>query len=224
MELIRKLKLYFKKFYSINKIDQKMLKYINYENGYYIECGANDGIRQSNTFHFEKSKGWKGVLIEPSYKFEKLIRNRSKKNFFSNNCCVSLANENQMIKFKYLNLMTKIIDKKIMKSDHDSEEKNNIEKKFMTSDEKIFDFESKGRTLTSILDEANSPNLIDFFSLDVEGAEFEVIDGIDFDKYNFKFFLIETDNFTKLNKILKNKKYFFLENLTNHDYLFTYKK
>ena len=89
-----------------------------------------------------------GVLIEPSYKFEKLIRNRSKKNFFSNNCCVSLANENQMIKFKYLNLMTKIIDKKIMKSDHDSEEKNNIEKKFMTSDEKIFDFESKGRTLT----------------------------------------------------------------------------
>ncbi len=224
MELIRKLKLYVKRFYSINKIDQKMLKYINFKNGYYIECGANDGIRQSNTFHFEKSKGWKGVLIEPSYKFEELIKNRSKQNFFSNNCCVSLANENKMIKFKYLNLMTKITDKKIIKSDDDNEEKNNKAKKFMTSNEKVSNFQSTGRTLTSILDEAESPNLIDFFSLDVEGAEFEVIDGIDFNKYNFKFFLIETDNFSKLNKILKNKKYFYLENLTNHDYLFEYKK
>ena len=140
MELIRKLKLYVKRFYSINKIDQKMLKYINFKNGYYIECGANDGIRQSNTFHFEKSKGWKGVLIEPSYKFEELIKNRSKQNFFSNNCCVSLANENKMIKFKYLNLMTKITDKKIIKSDDDNEEKNNKAKKFMTSNEKVFNF------------------------------------------------------------------------------------
>ena len=125
-----------------------------------------------------------------------------------------------MIKFKYLNLMTKITDKKIMKSDHDSEEKNNIEKNSWQA-EKIFDFESKGRTLTSIR-RSKLTKLDRFFSLDVEGAEFEVIDGIDFDKYNFKFFLIETDNFTKLNKILKIKN-IFLENLTNHDYLFTFK-
>ena len=41
-----------------------MLKYINYKKGFYIECGANDGVNQSNTWYFEKTK-WKGILIEP---------------------------------------------------------------------------------------------------------------------------------------------------------------
>ena len=113
MGFIKKLKLYLKKFYSLNNIDRKMLKYINFENGYYIECGANDGIRQSNTLHFEKFKGWRGVLIEPSYKFDELVKNRSKLNFFSNNCCVSLENENQMVKLKFLILKTKKTEEKI---------------------------------------------------------------------------------------------------------------
>lgn len=224
MGFIKKLKLYLKKFYSLNNIDRKMLKYINFENGYYIECGANDGIRQSNTLHFEKFKGWRGVLIGPSYKFDELVKNRSKLNFFSNNCCVSLENENQMVKLKFLNLMTKITDEKILQIDENAAEKEDKAKKFMTSDEKVFSFKSKGKTLTKILDKAKSPKLIDFFSLDVEGAEFEVIKGIDFKKYNFKFFLIETNNFVNLNKILIKENYSFLEKLSNHDYLFCYDK
>ena len=41
-----------------------MLKYINYSNGFYIECGANDGVSKSNTWYFEELN-WKGLLIEP---------------------------------------------------------------------------------------------------------------------------------------------------------------
>ena len=63
-----KFKTYFKKFRKFNalqEIDKKMLKYINYRNGYYIECGANDGVNQSNTWYYEKCLDWKGILIEP---------------------------------------------------------------------------------------------------------------------------------------------------------------
>lgn len=42
--------------YSLNFLDIKMLRYLNYDNGYFIECGANDGIRQSNTLYYEKKK------------------------------------------------------------------------------------------------------------------------------------------------------------------------
>ena len=55
----------FKKFNALNNIDKRLLEYLNYPNGFFIECGANDGVNQSNTWYFEKNLNWKGILIEP---------------------------------------------------------------------------------------------------------------------------------------------------------------
>ena len=69
----------FKKFNGYDGLDKRMLKYINYKNGFYIECGANDGVNQSNTWYFEKQLGWKGLLIEPVKEvFVELKKNRGK--------------------------------------------------------------------------------------------------------------------------------------------------
>ena len=76
--------------FSLNDLDLKLKKYLNYENGFFIEIGANDGVSQSNTLYYEINKGWKGVLVEPNfnnYLFLKYLR--SSKNFFYNNVCVS---------------------------------------------------------------------------------------------------------------------------------------
>ena len=76
-----KLKTYlkkFKKFNAYHELDKKLLKYINYQNGFYIDCGANDGVNQSTTWYFEKFLNWQGIAFEPSKKqFLKLnqIRN-----------------------------------------------------------------------------------------------------------------------------------------------------
>ena len=50
---------------ALNDIDHKLEEYLPYKNGFFIEVGANDGFAQSNTYYFEKLRGWKGVLIEP---------------------------------------------------------------------------------------------------------------------------------------------------------------
>ena len=42
----------FRKFNALKEIDEKMLQYINFENGNYIEMGAHDGIQNSNTFYY----------------------------------------------------------------------------------------------------------------------------------------------------------------------------
>jgi FkbM family methyltransferase len=45
--------------------------------GVYVEAGANDGIRQSNTLALNKGLGWSGILVEPSpTAFAALERNR----------------------------------------------------------------------------------------------------------------------------------------------------
>ena len=35
------------KYFALNSLDQKLEKYLNYNNGYFVELGANDGISQS---------------------------------------------------------------------------------------------------------------------------------------------------------------------------------
>jgi FkbM family methyltransferase len=53
-----------------------------------------------------------------------------------------------------------------------------------------YEIQVPARTLTSILDECQV-NEIDFFSLDVEGFELNVLKGLDFNKYRPKYMLIE---------------------------------
>jgi FkbM family methyltransferase len=46
-------------------------------NGFFVECGAYDGLGESTCKFFEESMGWKGLNIEPvPYTFERLVKNR----------------------------------------------------------------------------------------------------------------------------------------------------
>jgi FkbM family methyltransferase len=200
------LKIFIKKFYSFNGylgLDKKMLEFINYKRGFYIECGANDGVNQSNTWYFEKKLDWHGILIEPQPNiFLKLKNNRSKKNFFEN-CALKSAKTNK-------NLITMHIDP----SD------TLISRSTKTSNRFTNKIEVIAKTLNSILIKNNAPKEIDFFSIDVEGDELNILNGINFKRYVFSYILIETLIFKQVNKFLKKKKYSFIKKLSGGDYLF----
>ena len=190
-------------------LDKKMLDYINYKNGFFIECGANDGINQSTTWYFEKKLKWKGLLIEPIKEIYKdLKKNRSKKNFFFNTALRSFK-----YKSKKLTLYLNKNDFLTTRSTLDKEKREEI---IVNCD-----------NLTNILDKINAPKFIDFFVLDVEGDEKEVLNGINFEKYKFKFFLIETGKFDEIKKILLKNNYIFIKKLYKGnvygDYLFKFK-
>jgi hypothetical protein len=98
---------YFRGSFSLNFQDKKMLKYLKKQNGYFIEIGANNGIDQSNTYLLELKKNWKGILVEPSpNKFIECIKNRSSKNKFYCNACVSFDYKEKYVPITYSNLMT----------------------------------------------------------------------------------------------------------------------
>ena len=71
--------------------------------------------------------------------------------------------------------------------------------------------------------ESQVPKTIDFLSLDVEGAEIEVLKGIDFKKYRFKYILVESRNIENICKFLNLQNYEVIEKLSHHDYLFSQK-
>lgn len=209
--------------YSLNNLDEKLLKYLNFNNGFFIEAGANDGISQSNTLMYEQKFNWSGLLVEPSFiKYEECKKNRP-------NCIVenyALVNENYKEKtiygdFGYFEKHQSLCGQITRKEDYfDDDLKWNLDEKNKNS--KII--EVPCTTLNSILEKHNI-NHIDFFSLDVEGYEIEVLSGFNVQKYKPKYFLIETGNEYRYNTICSymfSRNYKILENISDVDTLFTY--
>ena len=64
-----------RKYVALNDLDKKLEKYLNHSNGFFIEAGANDGLKQSNSYYFAKSLQWKGILVEAIPElFEKCVK------------------------------------------------------------------------------------------------------------------------------------------------------
>jgi len=193
----------FKKYNAYHQLDKKLLKYVNYKNGFYIDCGANDGVNQSTTWYFEKHLNWNGILIEPIPNvFNELKKNRSKNNYFYNAALTNFNYNSKTIKFIFNNEDT--LTGSIFSSNQNLKKTQTIE--------------VKATTLDQILKNNKSSKLVDLFSLDVEGYEFEVLEGINYNNVKFKFLLIETEFPEKLINFMSKKNYTFVDRLSNYNF------
>lgn len=172
--------------------------------GFFIELGACDGLYYSNTLYFEEKYGWNGICIEPNdIYFEKLKTNR--KCYVSNSLISSEKNKN--VEFILNDAISSINDNTIgpfTKTD------NNIIVNKITT------------TLEDVLDLYNSPLIIDYLSLDVEGHEYEVMKNFNFDKYKFRCITVEHnephigDMLQKsIRKLFKDNNYSFVKGNDN---------
>lgn len=207
-----------KQYHGLFDLDRKIEAYLDYDNGFFVELGANDGIKQSNTLFFERERGWRGILIEPIvHNFIKCKKNRSSENSLVSAACVSFDYDKPYVNLTYSNLMTTPSG---LESDIDNPaEHAKSGEVFMDGDE-VVEVLAPARTLSSIFDDEHAPTLMDFMSLDVEGAEIEVLKGIDHSKYRFKYLLIECRDIEKLVTYLAGTDYSLADKLSQHDYLF----
>lgn len=199
-------------------LDLTLIKLMNYKkNGVFIEVGAFDGKTYSNTKLLEDIYGWTGILIEPSkILFEKLCSNRPKSKCYQ--CALGSFKQNNTYAF----------------GDFDGHPMSSLTGR-VESRPNQQKYKVLIRSLQSILDESKI-NHINFFSLDTEGYEFNILNGIDFKKTIFDYMLIEIyiDEYNKIVSFLKNKGYDMVCCLSNYnkgsnpgwdgthnDYLFT---
>lgn len=199
--------------YSLNSLDIKMEQYLNHiKNGFFIEVGAHDGIMQSNTKYYE-NKGWTGLLIEPNPETFEMCKQNRPNSIVENYCLVSDLSIKEITLYE-AGLMT-IAQNSIT---HHGDAKSHIAK----ANTSIKELKCQATTLQFLLDKHNISN-IDFFSLDVEGYEYEVLKGIDFNKIKIGNILLECNVEKQYNKIftlLTTNGFYMKEKLSQHDFLF----
>jgi len=206
--------------FSINQLDRQLEEYVNYDDGFFVELGANDGVSQSNSLYFEVKRNWRGVLIEPSpHNFLLCKEQRSNKNHIFCNACVSKDYKEKYVDIRYANLMSISQNLELDLNDKDAHIQSG--EKFLSNSEEVFSFGAVAATLNSLLKKSNAPKEIDFLSLDVEGAELEVLKGIDFDEFTFKYMLIEVRDINRMENFLNNYGYKLEKQFSSHDYLFS---
>ena len=202
-----------------------MDKYLNFEDGFYIEAGANDGVAQSNTLGLEK-RGWGGLLIEPNqFRFAECKTNRSNKNIFENCALVSFEHKGPTIRgnFAEQNVDDSLVGQVTTPLDYWDTHK------LVASQEKLNrkNVDVPARTLQSLIDHHNITQ-IDFLSLDTEGYEYEAMDGLDFSKNPPRYIRVETSTFQyridNMIDYLKGKGYSFLEMASINDCFFRKKQ
>ena len=165
-----------------------VLNQLNHKrNGYFLEIGAYDGIKYSNTYRLEKIYDWTGICVEPIPKiYVNLVRSR---NCICENCCVYHSNGT----VKFFQRGTK---GRSASAIYD-EESTEFIKSIMKNPAWLID--SPTMTLLSLLNKHNAPKTIDYFSLDTEGSEYQILKDFDFDTYKFLTLTVEHNCFGKNN-------------------------
>ncbi len=125
--------------------------------GFFIEIGANDGFELSNTIYLEEQFGWTGLLVEANPKYVDSLKNRKAKSVVA-----AVVEEEGNYKFRDAGLYGGV--ESLLDKTHDK----------MTRDTPTISV--WGTTLERILEENRAPNLINFISIDVEGAEVLIVE------------------------------------------------
>lgn len=176
------------KSYSQAGQEKFVINLLNYKkNGIFIEVGGMDGIRHSNTYLLENKYNWNGILIEASpVLYNKLKYNRK---------CFT---ENVLLNNDFSNNVEYLYIKNEKGPDGLQGIINNYElnhlqriKKELNETNTIAKILKMNTIPIQVLFDKYKLYNIDYFSLDVEGSELQILKGIDFDKTNINIFGIE---------------------------------
>lgn len=201
------------KSYALNNMDLQLDEIFGGKtNGIFIEAGANSGTDQSNTAYFEFFKNWRGLLVEPVLsEFEKCKAIRPD-SICENYALVANDSTSSVTMNHYEGnhgLLTMV----------DNEYSRKIAE--IIKQERPINITVPAISLNTLLEKHLTGSTIDLFSLDVEGYEEEVLRGVNFDKWNIKWLLIEKLEHSEFNPAIYLDKWYVLHSaLSSHDYLF----
>ena len=186
-------------FYSQCNEDELMLKYLPEKIGTYIDVGAGQPVRGSNTYYFYK-KGWTGYLFEPIQSNINLLNFFRKRDLKYQKLIGEINSKSEFYEFVPTEYSTTI---------------KSIAEELVTQGKKlrkVYDLESIRLSDTNIELTPLEPS---FISIDVEGADLQVLNSIDWSRIKPRVVCIEEASETKsilIKEKLKLEGYLLVEN------------
>lgn len=146
--------------------------------GFFVEFGATNGVRNSNTWLLETKFGWKGILAEPNPLWHsELMLNRSA---FIEEKCVA-ARSGDIVTF----ITTDDVDPELSgiagfaAADHFAETRCRGQR-----------IQLETISLDDLLDKYDAPSTIEYMSIDTEGSELDILSSYSF-RHRFKTISVE---------------------------------
>jgi len=196
---------------ALNNLDAKLRPYLPTTPGVFLEVGANDGYTQSNTYYLERWLGWRGILIEPHpAAFRRCAKLRANSHCVQA-ACVADADGPQFVELVGMDLMSITAGAQ----DADSEIRR-LERGDRYTDG--LRLAVPARAISDIIDESPYES-INFMSIDVEGAEHLLLQGLDTRRHCPDVLLIETSEIDTVAATLEPWMTL-KDTLSHHDYLF----
>ncbi|XP_066966400.1 protein Star-like [Macrobrachium rosenbergii] len=170
--------------FNQSKIVNEMLN--GMKDGFFVEVGAADGESLSNSIFFEKELGWRGLLIEATPGYFKVLQTKNRKAYSIHAALALSTYASEVIFNPNLGYGSKLDNQGV---------------------------KVKGIPFFSIL-RALDVKIVDFLSLDIESFEVKVLKTIPWDKIKFRLMCIEVAHIPEgkefLTKFLQEKGYKFL--------------
>ena len=173
---------------SLHGLDRKLERWLSYRGGVFLEAGANDGYEQSNTYYFERMRGWSGLLVEPVPWLAKQCRRNRGRSIVVQAALVPFNYSEDTIELDYSNLTSSV---RGAFGDEDQRQRHQRNGLVVQPTVAGCRLRVSARTLQRVCEENGMARAFDFLSLDVEGAEPMVLGGVDFDRVRPEWMLIE---------------------------------
>jgi len=186
---------------ALHQIDRKLERHLDFDGGYFVEAGANDGYTVSNTYYFEKLRGWSGVLVEPVPALAAECRRNRRDRVFEA-ALVAAAAPGDTVELHFAGLMSTLagaLGDTAATAEH-------VAKGLAAQGlAESYRLRVPARTLTAILDEAGVTREIDLLSLDIEGGEPAALRGLDFKRYAPRFICVEARARAEIDALLAGR-------------------
>lgn len=161
----------------------------NIPHKFYIEIGAFNGVDISNTSALDRD-GWPGICIEPNRRhYYSLLQNRPQA------LCLPYAVGGENGEMEFLEVVGYSEMLSGLLSEYDPRHLERLRREVAERQQETIVYKVPVRTLSHIMNLINRTQ-VSYVSIDVEGAEQAILNGIDWKRHRFDLISLE-DNFNE---------------------------